>query len=74
MVGNIKGISGGSDDKEAANLAGWRFIKESDFAARARWGGEKGISLISARQTGYLLAQRRQPGDPDVLAKKSSKI
>ena len=36
MVGNIKGVSGGSDDEGAANLAGWRFIKESDFAAGAR--------------------------------------
>jgi len=36
MVGNIKGISGASDDQGAANLAGWRFIKESDFAAGAR--------------------------------------
>jgi hypothetical protein len=36
MVGNIKGISGGSDDEEAAKSAGWRFIKESDFAEGAR--------------------------------------
>jgi hypothetical protein len=36
MVGNIKGISGASDDEGAADLAGWRFIKESDFAAGAR--------------------------------------
>jgi hypothetical protein len=36
MVGNIIGISGGSDDQGAANLAGWRFIKESDFAAGKR--------------------------------------
>ena len=36
MVGNIKGVSGGSDDQGAANLAGWRFIKESDFAAGVR--------------------------------------
>ena len=36
MVGNIKGISGASDDEGAAHLAGWRFIKESDFAAGAR--------------------------------------
>jgi hypothetical protein len=36
MVGNIKGVSGASDDQGAANLAGWRFIKESDFAAGAR--------------------------------------
>jgi hypothetical protein len=36
MVGNIKGVSGGSDDEGAASSAGWRFIKESDFAAGAR--------------------------------------
>jgi hypothetical protein len=36
MVGNIKGVSGGSDDSGAAQLAGWRFIKESDFAEGAR--------------------------------------
>ena len=36
MVGNIKGISGASDDQGAAELARWRFIKESDFAAGAR--------------------------------------
>jgi hypothetical protein len=36
MVGNILGVSGGSDDQGAAGLAGWRFIKESDFAAGAR--------------------------------------
>ena len=36
MVGNIKGVSGGSDDEGAATLVGWRFIKESDFAAGAR--------------------------------------
>jgi hypothetical protein len=36
MVGSIKGVSGGSDDERAANLAGWRFIKESDFAAGVR--------------------------------------
>ncbi len=36
MVGNIKGVSGASDDEGAAGLAGWRFIKESDFAAGAR--------------------------------------
>jgi hypothetical protein len=36
MVGNIKGVSGASDDEGAANLAGWRFIKESDFAAGTR--------------------------------------
>lgn len=36
MVGNILGVSGASDDKGAAERAGWRFIKESDFA-----GGER---------------------------------
>jgi hypothetical protein len=36
MVGNIKGVSGASDDEGAASLAGWRFIKESDFARGAR--------------------------------------
>jgi len=32
MVGNILGISGQSDDQGAAIAAGWRFIRESDFA------------------------------------------
>ena len=36
MVGNVKGVSGASDDEGAADLAGWRFLKESDFAAGAR--------------------------------------
>jgi len=36
MVGNILGVSGASDDQGAAMLAGWRFIKESDFAAGER--------------------------------------
>lgn len=36
MVGNIQGVSGASDDQGAAARAGWRFIKESDFAAGAR--------------------------------------
>ena len=36
MVGNIKGKSGASDDEGAADSAGWRFIKESDFAAGVR--------------------------------------
>ena len=36
MVGNILGISGQSDDQGAANAAGWRFIKESDFARGTR--------------------------------------
>ena len=36
FVGNILGVSGGSDDQGAADRAGWRFIKESDFAEGAR--------------------------------------
>src|SRR5688572_21671135 len=36
MVGNIFGVSGGSDDQGAAQRAGWRFIKESDFADGVR--------------------------------------
>ena len=36
MVGNILGVSGASDDKGAAEVAGWRFIKESDFAGGSR--------------------------------------
>lgn len=36
MVGNILNVSGASDDQGAAARAGWRFIKESDFAAGAR--------------------------------------
>jgi hypothetical protein len=36
LVGNIPGVSGASDDSGAAARAGWRFIKESDFAAGAR--------------------------------------
>ena len=36
MVGNILGISGASDDLGAAISAGWRFIKESDFALGER--------------------------------------
>lgn len=36
MVGNVFGISGASDDSGAAAQAGWRFIKESDFAEGAR--------------------------------------
>ena len=36
MVGNILGVSGASDDQGAAQRAGWRFIKESDFAAGER--------------------------------------
>ncbi len=36
LVGNILGVSGASDDQGAALRAGWRFIKESDFAAGVR--------------------------------------
>lgn len=36
MVGNILGVSGPSDDQGAAKLAGWRFIKETDFASGER--------------------------------------
>jgi hypothetical protein len=36
MVGNILGVSGASDDQGSAARAGWRFIKESDFAAGQR--------------------------------------
>lgn len=36
MVGNILGVSGGSDDYGAAQRAGIRFIKESDFARGVR--------------------------------------
>ena len=36
MVGNIKGVSGASDDAGAANLAGWRFVKESDFTTATK--------------------------------------
>lgn len=36
MVGNILGVSGASDDQGSAQRAGWRFIKESDFATGAR--------------------------------------
>lgn len=36
LVGNILGVSGASDDQGAAQGAGWRFIKESDFAAGVR--------------------------------------
>jgi hypothetical protein len=31
MVGNILGISGASDDKGAADRAGWQFIKEDEI-------------------------------------------
>ena len=36
MVGNILGVSGASDDLGAAARAGWRFIRESEFAKGAR--------------------------------------
>lgn len=36
MVGNIFGVSGSSHDSEAAQEAGWRFIKESNFASGER--------------------------------------
>ncbi len=36
MVGNIKGVSGASDDQGAAIEAGWRFIQEKNFAAGDR--------------------------------------
>jgi hypothetical protein len=36
MVGNIKDVSGASDDAGAAAAAGWRFIRESEFAGGAR--------------------------------------
>lgn len=36
MVGNILGVSGSSDDQGAAVAAGWRFIRERDFAEGAR--------------------------------------
>lgn len=36
MVGNILGVSGASDDQGAAQRAGWRFIKETDFAEGVR--------------------------------------
>ena len=36
MVGNILGVSGSSDDQGEAARAGWRFIREADFAAGIR--------------------------------------
>ncbi len=36
MVGNILGMSGASDDRGAADRAGWRFIQESEFAKGVR--------------------------------------
>ena len=39
MVGNILGVSGASDDRGAAQRAGWRFIQERDFAKRNAMNG-----------------------------------
>ena len=36
MVGNILDVSGASDDRGAAERAGWRFIQESEFAKGVR--------------------------------------
>ena len=36
LVGNILGVSGASDDRGSAERAGWRFIRESDFATGER--------------------------------------
>ena len=36
LVGNVLGVSGASDDQGAAQRAGWRFIRESDFAEEIR--------------------------------------
>lgn len=37
MVGNVKGVTGASDDEGAAARAGgWRFIREAQFAFGAR--------------------------------------
>jgi hypothetical protein len=36
MVGKILGVSGASDDRGAAERAGWRFIQECEFANGAR--------------------------------------
>lgn len=36
MVGNIKGITGQSDDLGAAQEAGWTFLSEGEFANGAR--------------------------------------
>ncbi len=33
LVGNIKGVSGASDDEGAARKAHWEFVKESEFIA-----------------------------------------
>jgi glycosyltransferase involved in cell wall biosynthesis len=42
MVGNVPGVSGASDDIGAAKKAGWKFIREMDFARGERMG-----SLVS---------------------------
>jgi hypothetical protein len=36
MVGNVLGVSGASDDRGAAERAGWRFIRERKFAYGVR--------------------------------------
>lgn len=36
LVGNVLGVSGASDDQGGAQRAGWRFIKEDDFARGVR--------------------------------------
>ena len=36
MVGNVFGVSGGSDDQGAAERSGWRFVQERLFAEGAR--------------------------------------
>jgi hypothetical protein len=36
MVRNILGISGASDDRVAAERAGWRIIQESEFGKGVR--------------------------------------
>jgi hypothetical protein len=36
LVGNVLGVSGASDDRGAAQQAGWRFIQEAAFATGRR--------------------------------------
>jgi hypothetical protein len=36
LVGNEKGVTGGSDDKGSAERSGWRFLHEHAFAAGER--------------------------------------
>ena len=36
LVGNILGVTGASDDEGSAKAAGWRFIREGDFAEGVR--------------------------------------